>query len=59
MTIHRSRPDADGNPGTTLCGTQLNKGVWMKTHAPDCPDCNRVAGVPAPRLGSNVQRSRA
>lgn len=26
MTIHRSRPDADGNPGTTLCGTQLTKG---------------------------------
>lgn len=50
MTIHRSYPDADGNPGRTVCGKQLpTTSRWKHTHTPNCPDCNRMSGSPAPR----------
>jgi hypothetical protein len=54
MTIHRVRPDADGNPGRALCGKQMSTTAkWRHTHTPNCPDCNRVAGQGTP------QRTRA
>ena len=53
-TIHRTYPDADGNPGRSVCGKQMGPNAkWRHTHMPNCPDCNRMSGQGTP------QRQRA
>jgi hypothetical protein len=40
MIIHKSYPDADGNPGKTVCGKQSGSDArWRKTQTPNCPLC--------------------
>jgi hypothetical protein len=56
MTVHRSYPDADGNPkNRAICGKPLINGRWAKTQIPDCADCNNKAA----HTHNTPQRGRA